>query len=77
MAVNGSATPLIRAWWRSVVEEPLDAAAVALLDDVVERLAPLALFEGFKLGIVFRRGISHDRSLDSILGSGRATIFLL
>ena len=57
--MNGSATPLIRAWWRSGREQPLDAAAVALLDDVVEGLAPLALFQGFELGIVFRRGISH------------------
>ena len=28
-------------------EEPLDAAAVSLLDDVVEGFAPLALFQGF------------------------------
>ena len=35
------------------VEQPLDAAAVPLLEDVVERFEPLAGFDGFELGGVF------------------------
>jgi hypothetical protein len=31
-------------------EQPLDAGAVSLLNDIFERLAPLALFERFQLG---------------------------
>jgi hypothetical protein len=42
-------------------EQALHAAAVPLLDDVVERLAPFALFESFELGIVARSGMSHRR----------------
>ena len=40
-------------------EQALDAAAVPLLDDVVERLAPLALFDGFQLGSVLRHAVPH------------------
>ena len=43
-------------------EQPLDAAAVPLLDDVVEGFAPLPLFEGFELGVVAGRRVSHVRS---------------
>ena len=40
-------------------EQALNAAAVPLLDDVIERLAPLALFDGFQLGGVLRGVIPH------------------
>ena len=40
-------------------EQALHAAAIALLDDVVERLAPLALFERLELGVVLGCDIPH------------------
>src|SRR5262249_9522757 len=40
-------------------EQPLHAAAIALLDHVVQPLAPFPLVEGFELSVVFRYGISH------------------
>ncbi len=40
-------------------EKALDAAAISLLYDVIERFAPLALFEGLELGVVLRCDVSH------------------
>ena len=43
-------------------EQPLDAAAIALLDDVVERFEPFPLFDCLELGGVTRRDVSHGGS---------------
>ena len=59
-----------RLYWQGEV----DAAAIALLDYVVQRLTPFALLQSFKLGVVFRRGVSHQGVI--LEESGRATILL-
>ena len=40
-------------------QQPLHAAAISLLDDVVERLAPLPLFDGLDLRRIFRCDLPH------------------
>ena len=50
LAVNGSLTPLRRAWMRELAKQALDAAAVRPAGAHNRAIEPLARFEGFELG---------------------------
>jgi hypothetical protein len=56
-------------------EQALHAAAVALLDDVVQRFAPLTLLDRFNVGVIALGRISLRGS--TFVESGRITILLL
>jgi hypothetical protein len=53
-----------------LAEQPADTRRTAGLEHVIERLEPLARFEGFELRCVFRCSIAHDSSTAYSRGRG-------
>ena len=59
-----------------LAQQPADARRPSVLQHVVQRLEPLAGFEGFELGGISRSGISHGRARTFLRGSVRRSTSL-
>ena len=65
-AVNGRRTPDFLGVDAELTKQAADARRPSMLQNIVQRIEPLAGFEGFELGGIGRSGISHGRAKPSL-----------